>query len=203
MEMFPPPEDPGSIENSARAMAIRHEESPLIVTLRMGSEAAARFTALRLAHFPPERNWLDAHVTLFHALPGMAIDEVLKDARDAARGRKTFSMQCDRVVFLGAGVAFGLVSPEAVALRDALAARWAPMLTRQDQARRKMFHVTVQNKVSPAAARDLRDTLQAGFVAEAVPAVGLDIWHYEGGPWRAAASFAFDNDVGDAPSASR
>lgn len=167
------------------------DASPLIVTLRMGDEAAARFTALRRAHFPPHRNWLDAHVTLFHALPGAALGTVLADARDAAGAVSPFLMHSERILFFGAGVAFGLASPEAVALRAALALRWAALLGRQDQPRRSSFHITVQNKVAPAAARGLHNDLQARFVSEAVPAVGLDIWHYEDGPWRAAASFAF------------
>ena len=162
----------------------------------MGDAAAARFTALRRAHFPPHRNWLDAHITLFHALPGAALDAVLADAREAALAQPPFTMRCERVLFLGAGVAFALASAEGVALRAALAQRWAALLGRQDRAPRSALHVTVQNKVTPAAARALHDDLQARFVPEDVPAIGLDVWHYEGGPWRAAASFAFAGIAG-------
>ena len=169
---------------------------PLVVTLRMGDAAAARFTALRRAHFPPHRNWLDAHVTLFHALPGTALDAVLADAREAALARAPFTMRSEQVLFLGAGVAFALASPEGIDLRAALAQRWFALLGRQDRARRSALHVTVQNKVAPAAARALHDALQTRFVPEDVPAVGLDVWHYEGGPWRAAASFAFVGGFG-------
>ena len=165
--------------------------APLIVTLRMGDEAAARFTAMRHAHFPPHRNWLAAHVTFFHALPGGAIDAVLADAAEAAYAQPPFSLRCTGVRFLGGGVAYVLASSEAVALRAALADRWAALLGRQDQARRGDFHVTVQNKVAPEAARALESELRATFAPHDVPAVGLDVWHYEGGPWRAAASFAF------------
>lgn len=170
-------------------------EAPLIVTLRMGDAAAARFTALRRAHFPPHRSWLDAHVTLFHALPGAALAGVLADARDAALAQPRFEMRSERLLFLGAGVAFALASPEGVALRAALALRWAPLLGRQDRARRNALHITVQNKVAPAAARALHDELRAHFVPEAVPAVGIEVWHYEGGPWRAAGSFDFGREA--------
>lgn len=164
---------------------------PLVVTLRMGDEAAARFTALRRAHFPPERNWLDAHVTLFHALPGEAIDAVSADVDAVARATVPFAMQTERVLFLGAGVAYALASADADALRRDLAARWQPLLGRQDRAKRGPLHVTVQNKVEPAAARALHAELCAGFAAEEVPAVGLDVWHYAGGPWRPAFSRRF------------
>lgn len=167
------------------------DESPLVVTLRMGDQAAARFTALRRTHFPPGRNWLDAHVTLFHALPGAALDAVLADAKDVASAQAPFPMRSAGVRFLGAGVAYTLVTPEGDALRSALVQRWSALLGRQDQARRNALHITVQNKVAPAAARALHERLERCFVPEDVPAVGLDVWHYEGGPWRAAAAYAF------------
>lgn len=160
----------------------------------MGDAASARFTALRRAHFPPRRNWLDAHITLFHALPCVAIDAVLAGAREAALENPPFLMRSERVLFLGAGVAFTLAGAEGIALRAALAQRWASLLGRQDQAKRNVLHITVQNKVAPAVARALYDELRAGFVSEDVPAVGLDIWHYLGGPWRPAASFAFSGE---------
>jgi hypothetical protein len=34
-------------------------------------------TELRRPHFPPERNWLDAHISLFHAMPMRVCDVVL------------------------------------------------------------------------------------------------------------------------------
>ena len=176
-------------------------EAPLVVTLRMGDAAAARFTALRRAHFPPHRNWLDAHVTFFHALPGASLDAVLAGARLAAHAQAPFDMRCTGVRFLGAGVAFVLASPEGVALRASLALRWSSMLGRQDQALRRDFHVTVQNKAAPDVARALHAELSANFAPHDVPAVGLDVWHYAGGPWRAAASFPFEG--GAAPAARR
>lgn len=165
--------------------------APLVVTLRMADEAAARFTALRRAHFPRERNWLDAHVTLFHALPGSAIDAVLADAAAVAAATPPFAMRVERVLFLGAGVAYALASPEAQELRRSLVERWAELLGRQDRARRSALHITVQNKVTPTAARALYEDLTGRFEPESVPAVGIDVWHYEGGPWRPAASLPF------------
>ena len=42
---------------------------PLIVTALLDEVAQERFDRLRREHFPPERNQLDAHLTLFHRLP--------------------------------------------------------------------------------------------------------------------------------------
>ncbi len=52
------------------------EHAPLILTARMEPAAQERFTALRTAHFPPSRNYLSAHITLFHALPGDELETV-------------------------------------------------------------------------------------------------------------------------------
>lgn len=165
--------------------------APLIVTLRLGAEAAGRFSALRRAHFPPHRNWLDAHVTLFHALPGAAVETVLADAADVAARQPAFTLRVERLLFLGAGVAYALAAPEADRLRRTLAERWAALLGAQDRSWRGPLHVTIQNKVAPAAARALHRQLAMTFEPEDVPAVGIDIWYYQGGPWRHAATYAF------------
>ena len=183
----------------------RHDKEPmlappvvagsLIVTLRMGCDAVARFTALRRAHFPPERNWLDAHVTLFHALPPKAIERLSVDAAAIAATTPSFAMRTARLRSLGGGVAYELDSPEAERLRRHLASRWTPMLTRQDRAAVYCPHITVQNKVKPDQARALLAQLGAVFEPEDVPVTGLEFWHYADGPWRAAAFFPFGDTV--------
>ena len=50
--------------------------APIIVTALMGGADFAWADGLRRAHFPPERNWLPAHITLFHHLPPSLLDEV-------------------------------------------------------------------------------------------------------------------------------
>lgn len=50
--------------------------APLIVTLGLDADAAAFFDALRRAHFPTERSFLPAHLTLFHRLPAAALPEI-------------------------------------------------------------------------------------------------------------------------------
>ncbi len=43
---------------------------PLIVAAALDEGAFAWFEDLRQTHFPPSRNQVPAHLTLFHALPG-------------------------------------------------------------------------------------------------------------------------------------
>ena len=152
---------------------------PLILTLALDPAAQARFDALRAAHFPPERNHLAAHVTLFHALPdALAIGD---DVRAAAR-RQPFPVRVSGLRSLGRGVAYVLEAAELTALRRELAEGWASLLTPQDR-QRHAPHVTVQNKVTPAAARALLADLSTGFAPYAVTATGLALWRYLGGPW--------------------
>ncbi len=42
---------------------------PLIVTAAIGASDQALFDRLRTVYFPPERNQLPAHLTMFHAIP--------------------------------------------------------------------------------------------------------------------------------------
>ena len=162
---------------------------PLILTLALDDEAQARFDALRRAHFPPERNHLAAHVTLFHALPGEAEAAAREDLQRAAE-RPPFQVRVNRVRSLGRGVAFDLDSAELTALRGRLAAGWEHQLTPQDRAWHRA-HVTVQNKVAPESARALLAELAAGFVPYEVQASGLALWRYLGGPWEPLGRFAF------------
>lgn len=165
------------------------DDRPLILTLRLDAASRERFDALRRAHFPPGRNHLAAHVTLFHALPAEHADAVRADLAEAT-DRAPFAVEVAGLRPLGRGVAYVLRSPELDALRAALADRWRPWLTPQD-AQRFSAHVTVQNKESPAAARALLDELTAGFVPGTARAEGLDLWRYAGGPWEFDGGYGF------------
>ena len=165
------------------------DDRALVVTLLLDEQAQARFDRLRAEHFPVERNHLAAHVTLFHALPGEqrpAVDAAL--ARAAAR--PPLDVEVTGLQLLGRGVAYRLRSGELSALHAGLAAELDPWLTRQDR-QRLSPHVTVQNKVEPAVARELRDRLAAGFAPHTVPARGLGLWRYLGGPWEPLAEHPF------------
>jgi hypothetical protein len=163
----------------------------LIVTLQIDAVAAARFTALRQAHFPPHRNWLAAHITLFHAIPVEALDSVLLDVAELAGRTDAFQMQVDRVLFLGGGVAYAISSTQGSSLRRSLAARWDDLLGRQDRGWHGRLHITVQNKVELSTAKRLHAELARDFEAHEIRATGLEVWGYVGGPWQHVATFSF------------
>ena len=107
-----------------------------------------------------------------------------------AADRPAFDVAVTGVRLLGRGVAYRLASPELTELRGRLAAGWEPWLTRQDR-HRHAPHVTVQNKVDPEVARRLHADLAATFEPERVPATGLGLWRYLGGPWEPLARYPF------------
>ena len=86
-------------------------------------------------------------------------------------------------------MAYDLEAVELTSLRAALAAEFDAWLTRQDRQPGRA-HVTVQNKVDPAGRPGAAHaTLTAAFEPTTVPARGLGLWHYLGGPWTAEAEF--------------
>jgi 2'-5' RNA ligase len=100
-------------------------------------------------------------------------------------------MHTDGLLFFGAGVAYRLLAPEAVLLRQNLAQRWADWLVPQDQKSDFTPHITIQNKVKADTARALYDQLTQDFKPQTLQAIGVDVWHYRGGPWEPVGSFAF------------
>ena len=164
--------------------------APLILTVLFAPDAAAELDALRQRYFPPERNWIPAHVTLFHHLPGARLRAVLDDLRAVCGTARPLVLTADRPRFLGHGVAIEIESEGLRTLRKELATRWAADLGAQD---RQAFrpHVTIQNKVPSGEARRLYDALCAGWQPRTYSAEGLQLWHYQGGPWSSAAAVRF------------
>jgi hypothetical protein len=166
---------------------------PLILSAVLDSPVQQRLDALRRAHFPPERNHLDAHVTLFHHLPGSEEGAVVEAVAAVARAHAAPAVDVTGTRLLGRGVAVTLASPELARLRADLARAWAPWLTAQDRGKRDL-HVTVQNKVAPEVARALHAELAASVAPERTRAVALALWRYRGGPWEPVGRFAFDDE---------
>jgi len=166
------------------------DPAPLILTVALDAGALAFFDARRRRHFPPERNLIPAHLTLFHALPGAEVATILRDLEEAAGRRPPLSLAVAGLRSLGRGVAYRIESPDLAELRRDLAARWLAWLTPQDRQPHQP-HVTVQNKVDPSVARATLAELAAAFAPFTATGRGLDLWRYRGGPWEAVAQVAF------------
>ncbi|MCP1470806.1 hypothetical protein J3E64_002499 [Sphingobium sp. OAS761] len=167
----------------------RSDGAPVIVTALMGAADFAWANGLRQAHFPPERNVLPAHITLFHHLPPSALEEVAARLRRLCAGPRPAARLAD-VMLLGRGVAYRIDSPDLLHMRDDLADAFAGLLTPQDRARPRL-HVTVQNKVAPATAKALAARLRADFCPRPFAIAGLAAWHYRDGPWDLAMKAMF------------
>jgi len=163
---------------------------PLILTLRMDDLSQQGFNRLREEHFPKARNFIPAHLTLFHKLPGDRGREISQALKDLCHRQAPFSPTATGLIFMGRGVGYRLESSALQSVRKRLADEWGPWLGPQD---RQGFrpHVTVQNKVPPEEARALYRSLEETFVPFQVGAEGLMLWRYLGGPWEPVGSYGF------------
>ncbi|GGD89817.1 hypothetical protein GCM10011515_06790 [Tsuneonella deserti] len=159
------------------------------MTAELPEALQSRADQLRREHFPPERNHLKAHVTLFHALPPGVEDE-LRDALAAEARSKPIPARLAGVMNLGRGTALRLESPAMLALRERLADRFHGLLTPQDE-RVPRLHVTIQNKVPPVEARALQQVLAPKIEPRDFTFAGLALHRYRGGPWEFVKRWSF------------
>jgi 2'-5' RNA ligase len=163
--------------------------SPIIVSALFGPQDFTWLDGLRRAHFPPQRNQLSAHLTLFHHLPPSLAPELKQRLAEITRTTRPPAMAAG-VISLGRGVAIRIDSPQLTAIRADLANAFAGLLLPQDAAGWRP-HVTIQNKVEPAAARALHATLAHDFKPQPIAIIGLAAWWYRGGPWEPLSRHLF------------
>ncbi len=166
------------------------EDQPLILTLVLETGTQSWLEEMRRTQFPPARNLVPAHVTLFHALPGEHEAEIRATLAAECAALPSSRVRVGPPRFLGRGVALEIGAPAVAALRERLAERWRPWLTAQDRQRWRP-HATVQNKVDPARARALFETLSAMLPVREARAEALLLWRYRGGPWEALERIPF------------
>jgi hypothetical protein len=132
-------------------MKTRHS---LILTARIAEKDLEPFDRLRQAHFPPDSNFLRAHLTMFHRLPGEYEVRIVDALNRAAESVPSVTAEVSGVRHLGAGVAFVIASPALEAIRGALRSVFVSWLGSMDmQAWRP--HITIQNMVTRAKADGL------------------------------------------------
>jgi hypothetical protein len=161
----------------------------LIVTADFTPPDFAWLDGLRRAHFPPDRNHVPAHLTLFHALPPFAETEARSRLAQLVR-RPAPKAGIEGLMDLGGGVAFRIVSPELDAIRDELADGMHGLLTAQDN-RGWRPHVTIQNKVAPKVARALIASMEPNFCPRPLGIAALALHRYMDGPWDPVARYPF------------
>ncbi len=165
-------------------------DAPLILSAVLDDASQAWFEAQRQRHFPPDRNFIAAHVTLFHHLPGRQQIAIDGHVAAACRAQPPARFTTTGLRTLGRGTAYTLEMPAVAALRQRLAGTWQTWLTAQDRQGWRP-HVTIQNKVTPAEAKRLHGALLASFAPADGAVTGLALWRYCGGPWEAVRHYAF------------
>ena len=165
--------------------------APIIVTATLGDADFAWADGLRRAHYPPERNRVPAHLTLFrHLMPSLA-DELHDRLKAATRGVPAPVAAVAAVSNLGQGVALRIWCEGLEAIRADLADAFTGLLTPQDSAGWRP-HITVQSKVPAAQARALYTALSAEIARpRPVRISGLASWRYLGGSWQAIRGYRF------------
>lgn len=165
-------------------------KAPLLVTADLPDDIFAWADGLRCAHFPTERNRLKAHVTLFHALPPSVHEELVRLLADLAGASAPPEARVVGLMKLGGGTALAIDSPGMVALHAIVQDRMQGLTTPQD-ARPLRLHITIQNKVTPEAARTLQTQLGPVLDHRQFHFRGFELFAYEQGLWRPLRRFAF------------
>ena len=165
-------------------------DAPLILTAQLPPDLHSWATGLRDEHFPPERNYLEAHVTLFHAIPAQCEPEARSFLARLAGEVAPVPARLEGLMSLGGGTALKLSSPDMISLRDHIADHFHGMLTAQDQHRPRL-HVTIQNRVTSKEAKALQAQMAGTVNPRDFAFPGLSLYHYRGGPWELVRSFTF------------
>ncbi|MCW1403468.1 2'-5' RNA ligase family protein [Novosphingobium sp. MW5] len=163
---------------------------PFIVTAEMPADILWWADGLRRAHFPPERNHLQAHVTLFHALAPSLREEVLGYLPRIVGLHEAPAARITGLMDLGGGTALRIESPAMSALREEIADHFHGTLTAQDS-QPKRLHITIQNKVDRAAAKALQAELSVTPIEREFNFTGIGLHLYKGGPWEALGRWPF------------
>ncbi|KAK8071499.1 hypothetical protein PG997_011702 [Apiospora hydei] len=198
------------------------EEDVYVLTLLTDPAHERAMSALRRRWFPAQRLKVDAHMTLFHALPGRLLSTIKQDLADTAANFEKLAVEAGRVgVFrMGRkGVAVKVQGCEEMVgqLRRGLIENWEELggdenaaaeeygkqhgakthgvLSAQDARRDWRAHYTIMNKEEDAAkVEECFEELRGGLEQTRGIVLGLRLWRYDRGWWRQEEDFLFGGD---------
>ncbi len=164
---------------------------PLLVTLGFDPSTFSRLDALRSRHFPPERNIVPAHLSLFHHLPWEEREAIEQSLSESASTRGPLALHFPSLKKTGRGFGATVEAPGLATIHARLSREFAPWLTPQD---RQPFrpHVTLMNKAEPIEASLAFAGASAGWEPWSGWGDALLLWRYRGGPWERVARFPFE-----------
>lgn len=165
---------------SPKSSSDAHHGPSYVLTLHTDRAHHTSMTKLRNTYFPPKLNKLDAHITLFHALPGQKLDtEVLPAIKDIVSGTKSYRIRATGPFRLKLGVGISIADDIEYAnkgkngrnmtriIHAELRKKWGTWLSDQDS-RPVKAHYTVMNKVNndqvvEKALKELEASFREGF----------------------------------------
>ncbi len=162
---------------------------PIVVTALFAPGDDGWLQELRRAHYPPERNPVPPHLTLFRQLPP-SVESELSRRLAACAASPPPRAELAGVMDLGEGTALRVESEVLEEMRRDLAEALHGLLTPQDAAPWRP-HDTIQNKLEPREARRLQRRLRAGFEPRPLRIRALATWRYLGGPWEPIRTYPF------------
>jgi len=186
----------GHLTRAGPGMLSQALRQPCILTLKLDEHSFSFLNGLRGTCFPPERNFIPAHITLFHSLPGEEEPTLVETLHSLCNRTEVVVLSFPGARFLGRGVAIEVRGSGLMAVRKRLASLWPHWLSAQD---RQGFrpHVTIQNKVPAVRARRLFESLQKTWQPFDGKGEGLLLWRYQGGPWEPVGLFPFQDPALD------
>ena len=171
-------------------------DAVLIVTLGFDPPTFERLDALRSRYFPPERNFIPAHLSLFHHLPGSDEPEIDAALAEAAASRAPIGLRFRTVKRMDRGMMIDVEAPGLASVHGRLTRAFAGWLTPQDKQPFRS-HITIMNKAEREDAARAFTEVQAGWSPWDGVGDRLLLWEYRGGPWDAVASYPFSGAGGD------
>ncbi|KAI0204927.1 hypothetical protein F4808DRAFT_315231 [Astrocystis sublimbata] len=168
------------------------EDNVYVLTLKTDAAHQQRMSELRRRYFPAHLLKVDAHITLFHALPHSSKSAVISDISSLCAATAPSSIRAAKPFRMGRGVGVHVTGLEPVGeLCREMQTRWWEHLTQQDQ-RRFKGHYTLMNKVDDKeTVEKCLEELESGFEGCEGRAIGLDLWRYDRGWWRHERDFEF------------
>ncbi|CAF9929312.1 MAG: mannose-1-phosphate guanyltransferase [Heterodermia speciosa] len=176
------------------------EDSTYVLTLQTNREFHERINDLRRQYFPAQLNKIDAHITLFHALPGSRLGFILSDLLEIARTEQRFRIQTIKPLQWTHGVALDANNHCAHRLWKLLERKWgsagADFLSKQDRGGFKA-HYTIQNKVEKEVAKQTWEEVRDRFESDEGEVLGFTLYKYaKSGHWIYQQAFDFAESLG-------
>lgn len=178
-----------------------------ILTLKLSDNIHQSMTRLRNKYFPPALNKLQAHVTLFHALPESHMQAMMRDIGALAQTTHCFSLSAEEAKLHGKTILVPVAdgNSETCKLRMRMRNRWKDFLSDQDlrssvlepgkASKGWQPHWTIMNKEPDVEkAKAAFEEIQRSFTTVQGSADGLSLFEYlDDGRWKHEQDWQFQD----------